>query len=112
MSESKLARREFLRTSLLVGTALPLGAIPLVLKADHHRVSEDDAMAKAMGYRHDATQVDVAKYPRRSGEAGSRQFCDNCQLYKAGSEEGWGGCAIFPAKEVNAKGWCNAWVSA
>ena len=60
---------------------------------------------------HDATQVDVAKYPRRAGEAGSKQFCDNCKLYQAGSEEGWGGCAIFPGKEVNAKGWCNAWVS-
>ena len=49
MSEIKVARRKFLRTSLLVGTALPLGAIPLVLKADGHRVSEDDPTAKAMG---------------------------------------------------------------
>ena len=111
MSEIKVARRKFLRTSLLVGAALPLGAIPLVLKADNHRVSEDDPTAKAMGYLHDAAKVDVAKYPRRAGEAGSQQYCNNCQLYKAGSDEGWGGCAIFPGKEVNAKGWCNAWVS-
>ena len=111
MSETKVARREFIRTSLLVGTALPLGAIPLVLKADGHRVSEDDPTAKAMGYLHDATKVDVAKYPRRAGEAGSQQFCYNCQLYKAGSEEGWGSCGIFPGKQVNANGWCNAWVT-
>ena len=88
------------------------GAIPIILKADNHRVSEDNATAKAMGYRHDATQVDVAKYPGRAGEAGSEQFCHNCQLYKAGSEDGWGACAIFPGKQVNANGWCSAWVSA
>ena len=111
MNETKVARRKFLRTSLLVGTAIPLGAIPLVIKADNHRVSEDDPTAKAMGYLHDATEVDVAKYPTRAGEAGSQQFCYNCQLYKAGSEESWGGCAIFPGKEVSAKGWCTAWVS-
>jgi hypothetical protein len=112
MSNTKVARREFLRRSILAGSALPLGAIPLVLRADNHRVSEDDPTAKAMGYLHDAAQVDVAKYPKRAGDAGSKQFCDNCQLYKAGSEEGWGGCAIFPGKEVSARGWCNAWVSA
>jgi len=112
MSKVKIARRDFIRTTLAVSAAVPLGAIPIILRADNHRVSEDDATAKAMGYRHDATQVDVAKYPRRDGEAGSKQFCDNCQLYKAGSEDGWGACAIFPGKQVAAKGWCNAWVSA
>ena len=112
MSNTKVARREFLRRSILVGSALPLGAIPLVLRADNHRVSEDDPTAKAMGYLHDANQVDVAKYAKRAGEAGSKQFCHNCKLYQAGTGEGWGACAIFPGKEVNAKGWCNAWVSA
>ena len=112
MSNTKIARRDFLRTTLAVGSVLPLGAIPIILKADNHRLSEDDPTAKAMGYLHDATQVDAAKYPRRAGEAGSQQFCDNCQLYKAGSEDGWGGCAIFPGKLVNSKGWCNAWVKA
>lgn len=111
MSNTKIARRDFLRTTIAVGSAIPLGAIPIVLKADNHRLSEDDATAKAMGYKHDATDVDVTKFPRRAGESGSKQFCDNCQLYKAGSEDNWGGCAIFPGKQVNAKGWCNAWVS-
>ena len=112
MSKTKLARRDFIRTTLAVGTALPLGAIPLLLKADNHRLSEDNPTAMAMGYKHDATMVDSGKYPKRAGEAGSQQFCDNCQLYKAGNEEGWGTCAIFAAKQVNAKGWCNAWVMA
>jgi hypothetical protein len=112
MSKIKIARRDFLKTTLAVGSIVPLGAIPIVLKADDHRLSEDDPTAKAMGYKHDATKVDVEKYPRRAGEAGSKQFCDNCQLYRPGSEDGWGACAIFPGKQVKAKGWCNAWVSA
>ena len=111
MSKVKIARRDFIRTTLAASAAVPLGAIPIVLKADNHRLSQEDATAKAMGYKHDASEVDVSKYPRRAGEAGSKQFCHNCQLYKAGSEDGWGGCAIFPGKLVNSEGWCNAWVS-
>jgi hypothetical protein len=110
MSKVKIARRDFIKATLAAGTAIPLGAIPLVLEADNHRLSEDDPTAKAMGYKHDATTVDVSQYPRRAGEAGSQQFCDNCRLYQAAGD-GWGGCAIFPGKQVAAKGWCNAWVS-
>jgi len=112
MSNTRIARRDFLRRTLAVGAAVPLGAIPIILKADNHRLSEDDAAAKALGYLHDASKVDTTKYPGRAGEAGSQQFCSNCQLYSAGSEDGWGGCAIFPGKQVNANGWCAAWVSA
>jgi hypothetical protein len=112
MSKVKVARRDFIRATLTVGAALPLAAIPILIKADNHQISEDDPTAKAMGYKHDATQVDPAKYPRRAGESGSKQFCHNCQLYKAGTDDKWGACAIFPGKQVNAKGWCNAWVSA
>jgi len=112
MSKIKIARRDFLRTTLAAGSVIPLSAIPIVLRADNHHLSEDNATAKGVGYRHDATKVDTKTYPRRAGEAGSKQFCHNCQLYKAGSEDGWGACAIFPGKQVNAQGWCNAWVSA
>lgn len=112
MKNTRIARREFLRKTLVAGAAVPLGGIPIVLAADSNRLSEDDPTAKAVGYLHDATMVDTTKYPRRAGEAGSQQFCVNCQLYKAGSEDGWGACAIFPGKQVNASGWCNAWVSA
>ena len=58
--------------------------------------------------QYDATTVDTAKFPKRAGDAGATQFCDNCQLYQGGDE--WGPCSIFPGKAVAAKGWCNAWV--
>lgn len=108
MSKTKVARRSFLRCSAAAAAAIPLGGIPLTLLADGARVSEDDPAASALGYLHDSSAVDAAKYPQHKAE----QLCDNCKLYTAGAEEGWGACGIFPGKEVNAKGWCAAWVTA
>jgi hypothetical protein len=90
-------------------TMLPL----LNANAAHHQMAkldENDPAAKALGYKHDVAQVDVSAYPKRAGEAGATQFCDNCNLYTGDVEAGWGGCRIFPNKLVKAKGWCNAWV--
>lgn len=68
------------------------------------KLSEDDAQAKALGYVHDASQVDGGKYPRyQDGQA-----CANCALFQDGGEE-WAGCSIFPGRVVNAKGWCSAY---
>jgi hypothetical protein len=104
MSETRIARRTFLRTSLAAVSALPLGAIPRVLRADD-RVNEDDPAAIALGYRHDTMMVDAAKFPRHSQD----QNCRNCQLFQD-SDAQWAACAIFPGKHVNAGGWCKAWV--
>ena len=109
MDKSKVARRSFLRNTLAASAAVPLAAIPHVLRADSHRLREDDPTAVALGYKHDANDVDIAKFPRRATAEGQKQLCSNCKLFQAGSEE-WGGCSIFPGKEVNANGWCNAWV--
>ena len=108
MNGSKFHRRTFLRNTIAAGAAVPLGSIPLTVLADNHRVSEDDPAAAALGYKHDGSTVDAAKYPQHKPE----QLCENCKLYTAGSEDGWGACGIFPGKEVNAKGWCAAWVTA
>lgn len=108
---TKVARRTFLRTTLAASAAIPLAAIPLVLKADNHRVDEANPSAKALGYRHDAASVDTAKFPARATADGKTQFCDNCKLYQAG-DDGWGGCGIFPGKQVKGKGWCSAWMKA
>ncbi len=67
------------------------------------RVKEDDAVAQALGYKHDASKLDAAKYPGRGAEA--NEYCKNCSLYVAGND-GWGACSIFAGKAVNANGWC------
>lgn len=74
------------------------------------RLEESDPTAQALGYVHDAADVDGSQQPRY--EEG--QVCANCNLYTAdsSSEEDWGGCSIFPGKLVNANGWCSAYVPA
>lgn len=104
MNQTKVPRRTFLRTTLAVATAVPLGAIPLPLKAQE-MVDENDPAAAALGYKADTSTVDAAKFPQHTAE----QMCHNCQLYQGGDAEA-GGCAIFPGKQVAGKGWCSAWV--
>ncbi len=69
------------------------------------KLSLDDPQAKALGYVHDAANVDQSKYARyQPGQA-----CSNCQLFQAKGDEEWAGCSIFPGKLVNAAGWCSAY---
>lgn len=104
--EYRISRRNLLAASgaLIASTALPHTA----QAAD--KVPEDDPTAVALGYRHDAGSVDTAKFPKRAGDAGAKQFCDNCALY-VDQGDGWGTCSIFQGRLVAAKGWCNAWVA-
>lgn len=43
-------------------------------------LGESHPVATALGYRHDATKVDTAKFPKRAGAEGEKQFCYNCSL--------------------------------
>jgi hypothetical protein len=95
-------RRRFLG---LAGIAAAGFAVPHLATAQA-RLEESDAQAQALGYRHDTTKVDKAKFPKHTAD----QNCTNCQLFQAKAGDAWGGCPIFGAKQVNAKGWCSAWV--
>lgn len=74
------------------------------------RLEESDPIAVALGYRGDATLVDVAKFPKRAGPLGATQFCHNCTLFVGKAGDDWAGCSIFAGKKVAANGWCNSWV--
>ena len=69
------------------------------------RLAEDDAQARSLGYRHNATTVDTAVYERY--QAG--QACSNCMLFQGGEGAEWGACSIFPGKAVKATGWCSVY---
>ena len=96
------------RNLLKAGAAATMAAYAGLAAAQgaQPHVDEKDATAQALGYKHDATKVDKAKY--QNYQAG--QTCANCQQFQGKPKDEWGGCAIFPGKQVNAKGWCSAWV--
>lgn len=74
--------------------------------ADVPRVDEANPQATALGYKHDASEVDTAKFTRY--EPG--QTCANCQLYTGAADSEWGPCGLFAGQHVAAAGWCSAWV--
>ena len=91
---------------------LKLGSIAVVtlaageaLAQAQARLDEKDQAAVALGYKHDATKADMAKF--KNYAAG--QTCANCTLYQGKAGDAWGPCQIFPGKQVNAKGWCAAY---
>lgn len=111
MSKQKIDRRGFLKMSMKAGGgALALTAIPVHLIAQD-MVAESEPLAQAMGYVADASKVDTAKFPKRAGEAGSKQFCNNCALYAGEADSESAPCSIFQNRLVAGAGWCNAWVA-
>jgi hypothetical protein len=102
MNNKYLDRRSFVKVA--AGT---LAAAPLVVDAQSGdpRLAEDDPTAIALGYKEKSHEVDFSKYSNHSAD----QVCSGCTLY-TGGEDPWGGCPIFPGKQVAAKGWCSAFV--
>jgi hypothetical protein len=80
-------------------------AQPAMAGASMPRQTEDDPAAMALGYKHDATQIDAGKYANYA----AGQVCANCFLYAGAPGSEWGACSIFGGKQVNAKGWCQTY---
>jgi hypothetical protein len=96
-------RRTFI-TRILPASAL-IGA-PGLSAAQAARLAENDAVAQALGYRHDATKVDAKKHPTFA----AGRICANCNLYAGKGSDPWAPCSAVGNKLVNAQGWCVAWV--
>lgn len=73
---------------------------------DLPKLSEDNTMAKALNYKHDAAAINADKFPGR-GAAGN-EYCHNCALYTA-TNEAWGVCPLFAGKLVAGEGWCSSY---
>ena len=70
------------------------------------QLDEKDPTAQNLGYKHDATKADKAKFKQYA----AGQTCAGCQLFQGKPGDAWAPCTIFPGKQVNVKGWCSAWV--
>lgn len=96
-------RRRFLR-----GTAAGLAAVPVAGlfgtagAADQPRLDPGNPQAKALSYVHDAGKASDNPAFKEGAN------CANCVQWTGGDSK-WGGCNIFPGKQVNRDGWCTAW---
>lgn len=101
-----LSRREF------VGLGIAGLSMAAILKPG--RASAEDLplvdpatnpQATALGYVHDSSTVDKAKFPKHE----ATQSCATCQFYQGQPGAETGPCLIFPGMSVKATGWCNSW---
>jgi hypothetical protein len=92
---SNFDRRNFLKISGSSIIGLTLGGVTLQANAQE-QLTLTDPTALALKYVHDS-QV-----------AGAN--CANCQHIQGEDGKEWRPCGIFPGKDVNANGWCAAWM--
>ena len=97
-------RRQLLGRAAAI-PVLAVGGSRIIAAEAPPKVTEDDPLAMAYSYVHDA-----AASPKRTTDEQKTQFCDNCIHYAETAEDGWGTCAVLPGKLVAAKGWCMVWV--
>lgn len=104
MTDARYDRRAVLKIAL---TALPVVTIARDAAAEQTlpHMDENESLARAMGYVHDATKIDANKVPQF--KAGSS--CSNCMQLQGQQGEEWRPCALFTGKLVNAHGWCKVW---
>ena len=102
---SKIARRQFLQLSAVAAAGVLVVPGRPAQASDLPQLSEDDPMAKAMKYTHDASTVD----PSTRNNPAAEQNCANCALIQGEDGAAWRPCQIFPGKAVNANGWCSVW---
>lgn len=102
---SKIARRQFIQLSAVAAAGCFINPGREAVADDLPQLSEDDPMAQAMKYTHDASTVD----PSTRNNPAPEQNCANCALIQGADGDTWRPCQIFPGKAVNAAGWCSVW---
>ena len=98
-------RRTFMLHVAAGGAALvcagPAGATP-------KRVEETEPKAASLGYRHDTTKVDKAKFPKHSPS----EKCSNCMAWLGKPADAWAECDLMADRLVASGGWCSSYVKA
>lgn len=102
---SKIARRKFIQFSAVAVAGALTSPGRRAYAQDMPHLSEEDTMAAAMKYTHDASTVD----PATRANPAEEQDCANCALIQGEEGAEWRPCQIFPGKLVNARGWCSVW---
>ena len=103
---SKIARRKFIQLSAAAAAGYLVHPGSDAQAEELPQLTEDDPLAVAFRYTHDASTVD----PAQRTLAAAEQSCTNCAQLQGVEGDEWRPCAIFIGKRVNANGWCSVWV--
>jgi hypothetical protein len=103
---SKIARRQFIQLSAVAAAGYLLRPETEAQAQDLPQLTEDDPMATALKYTHDASTAD----PASRSQPAADQSCANCAQITGNESDEWRPCNIFVGKLVNNKGWCSVWV--
>lgn len=103
---SKIPRRKFMQLSAGAAAGCFVASTPQAQAQDLAQITEDDPLAAALKYTHDARTVD----PASRTQPAEVQVCLNCAQLQGTEGDEWRPCAIFVGKLVNSKGWCSVWV--
>jgi len=89
---------------LVVSAIGTTGAASLAHAQTH--LDEKDPQALALGYVEDTNKADQKKFPNHA----ATQTCSRCALGQFKTGESYANCTLFAGKQVNANGWCSAFV--
>lgn len=109
------SRRDFMKVLGASLAAIPfasgLFSLPgRALAADLPPASENEGMAKNLGYCIDADKKNNQACSERSKDkTKAGQYCDGCQLYTKINDK-VGKCMLIQKNTVSAKGWCKSFV--
>jgi hypothetical protein len=103
---SKIARRKFIKLSAGAAAGYLVCPASQALAQELPKITEDDPVAAALKYTHDASTVDPAARTQPAAD----QNCLNCAQLQGNEGDEWRPCAIFIGKLVNVNGWCSVWV--
>jgi len=93
------------RVFMLAAGAISATAATSLARAQAH-LDEKDPQAVGLGYVEDSAKADQKKFPQHAAS----QTCERCALGQFKTGESYANCTLFPGKQVNAKGWCSAFV--
>lgn len=113
-SSEKLSRRSFIK--IFTGSVLALpalfvsknlfGADLKTLPAGGKALDENAPMAKALGFKQDASKVDKARFKKYQ----PGQNCVNCAQFVK-KNDSWGECKIIKGGLVSKDGWCSSYLA-
>lgn len=103
---NRIPRRKFIQLSAGAAAGCFVARGPDAVAQELPKITEDDPVAAALKYTHDASTVDPALRTQPAEE----QSCLNCAQLQGEDGDEWRPCAIFVGKLVNVNGWCSVWV--